>query len=123
MCFAPLGRIDVDPLFEILEILNIEDVYALEIAKFIYKQKNDLLPVSIANYLETRSAPQHNYNLCTQAHVRAPQINCRTQLGEKSIKKRGMELWILIPESIQKSESPIAFKRNYKQWLLMNNVQ
>ena len=39
MCFTPLGRIDVDPLFEILEILNIEDVYALEIAKFIYKQK------------------------------------------------------------------------------------
>ena len=58
MCSAPLGRMDVNPLYENLEILKLKEIYDLETGKFMYKKNNDLLPVTIASYLEYINPPQ-----------------------------------------------------------------
>ena len=122
ICFAPLGRIDIDPLFEILGFLNIEDVYALEVGKFIYKREYNLLPVPMANYFEMRTVPQHGYNLRSNQNTRLPEMRYRTNIAETSIQKRGNELWALIPEHVRTSESLNSFKGKYKLWLLENNM-
>ena len=57
MCFAPFGSIDLAPLYEILEILKVSQIYLLEVGKFVFKDKNNLLPVSIAKHLEVRNTP------------------------------------------------------------------
>ena len=38
MCSAPLGRIDINPLSENLEILKVKEIYDLEPGKFMYKK-------------------------------------------------------------------------------------
>ena len=40
MTFAPFGRIDMNPILNYLEILDIDDIFLLETAKLIYKIKN-----------------------------------------------------------------------------------
>jgi len=39
MSSAPYTRIDLDPLYEILEILKVKQIYQLEIAKFSYRRE------------------------------------------------------------------------------------
>ena len=119
MCFAPLGRIDVQPLYESLEILNIENVYKLELGKFMYKKKNNLLPVSIANYFEQINEPQHGYNLRTRERAPSSLIARNSVYGERSTKIRGLDVWNSIPNTIQTSESPNSFKGHFKSHLLI----
>ena len=38
MTFAPFHHFDLNPLFEILEILDFEQVYTLEVAKLAYRK-------------------------------------------------------------------------------------
>ena len=122
MCSAPLGRIDVDPLFEILSILKNDDLYALEVAKFMFKSKNNLLPVNIANYFQTRPTPVPRYNLRNRRINPLPLVIHRTVTGGKSINMRGNELWNYIPEHVKQSDSPNAFKTKLKVWMLSQNI-
>ena len=119
MCFAPFGAIDVTPLFEILEILNLNEIYQLELAKFIFKQKGGMFPVSIANYFHFRETPRHSYNLRSQARRRDPQIIHKTSSGKQSIQFRGNELWNFIPDEIKGAQSSNVFKKMYKSHLLL----
>ena len=123
MCFAPFGSIDLAPLYEILEILKVSQIYLLEVGKFVFKDKNNLLPVSIAKHFEVRNTPQHGYNLRRRNVIRGPDIIHRTLLVEKSILKRGHDNWIKIPEEIKSIVSPIFFKKKLKAALLTNEVQ
>ena len=101
MCFAPFGKIDLAPLFEIIEILKINQIYLLETGKFVFKEKNNLLPVSIAKHFDIRQTPEHRYNLRQRNEIRGPDLIHRTLLGENSIQKRGHEVWNKIPDDIK----------------------
>ena len=54
IAMAPRGNIDLNPLYEILEILKLEDIYHLELAKFVFKEKSSSLPPNLAKYFQTR---------------------------------------------------------------------
>ena len=103
------------------EILKITQIYNLEAGKFVFKDKNNLLPVSIAKHFEVRNTPQHGYNLRRRNVIRGPDIIHRTLLGEKSIQKRGHDVWNKIPEYITSIFSPILFKKKLKSFLLACN--
>ena len=121
MCSAPLGRMDVNPLYENLEILKLNEIYDLETGKFMYKKNNDLLPVTIASYLECVNPPQHRYNLRNRVQGAAPPVVHRLAIGERSVQVRGPNLWRDIPEYIKCSESANSFKRLFKTHILSNN--
>ena len=114
MCFAPYGAIDITPLYEILDILDLDSIYKLELGKFVFRQKRGTLPVSIANYFHFRNNPQHGYNLRSQTRPREPQIVHRTATGKRSIHFRGSELWTEVPDEIKTAQSPKLFKKLYK---------
>ena len=121
MCFAPFGKIDLESLYKTLEILKIDQTYSLEVGKFVFKQKNNLLPVCIAQHFDVRIAPQHGYNLRSNNETRAPILVHRTLLGEKSIQTRGHEEWEKIPEEIKAIVSPIFFKNKLKMYALASD--
>ena len=50
--------------------------------------------------------------------IRGPNLIHRTLLGEKSIQKRGQEIWMEIPEELRAIVSPIFFKKKLKAHLL-----
>ena len=118
MCFAPFGKIDLAPLYEILEILKVNQIYLLEAGKFIFKEKRNMLPVSIAKHFDIRNTPQHTYDLRPRNETRGPDLIHRTLLGEKSIQKRGHDTWSKIPDEIKSIDSPIFFKKKLKIFLL-----
>ena len=119
MCFAPLGRMDINPLFEILEILQFEQIYELEVCKFIYKRENNILPIPIGNYFDFREAPTHRYNLRNRTNDTNRRIISKTVHGEKSIKKRGYDFWNNVPEDCKLSDSASIFKKKLKAHILL----
>ena len=118
MSFAPFGRIDLDPLYEILEILKIEHVYELEIAKFAFRRQRNLLPCDIANYFQVREPTRVLRNSLTQLSRR---VITNTTHGAKSIFKKSLEIWENIPNEIKQAPSLNSFKNMFKSHLILTN--
>ena len=117
MSNAPLGRVEVAPLFDIFEILSIEKIYELEVGKFMFKKEKNLLPVQIAQYFQLITFEQSRYILRARP-TRNIHLDQRTTQGEKSIQKRGPNIWRSIPDDLKTIESHIFFKKKFKSFLL-----
>ena len=94
MCFAPLGKFDVNPLYEILDILKIDQIYSLEAGKYMYKLKRDLLPIPIANHFSVDQPPKYEYTLRSRNTPAQLLIKFRTSFGEKGIQKKTMKFGV-----------------------------
>ena len=117
MSFAPFGNINLQPLYEILELLSIEQTYSLEVAKFAYRDKNSLFPTKIATYFEfTR---RDIVRVTRQSASSTLQFSSNSSLGMKSIRKVMSRAWEEIPEEIKKSNWLKSFKRMYKSHLIL----
>ena len=119
MSFAPIGNFELNPLFEILEILTLEDIYDLELAKFIYKQKNNLLPANLAKYFEIRQVDSTARTRSTSS--RSAQVLHNTNIGLKSILIRSENVWKKVPNEIKDCVWFSSFKRKFKSHLLLLN--
>ena len=119
MSFAPFGRVDLEQIYEELNILNVRQTFFLESSKFMFKLKKGLLPTEIANYFsESQPAARiSSYNLRTRRD-KPRLIITRLASSEKSICIRGEILWNTISEEHKSSDSFLTFKRNIKATLL-----
>ena len=116
MTFAPFG-IGTKPIFYFLKILDFPQTFSLETGKFVFKSKNDMLPIStIANHFE-RIRAAHSHNLHTANHLVTPFV-LLSSFKKKSIHYRGMEMWDDIPESIKLSDSFNIFKKTFTTHIL-----
>ena len=116
MTFAPFG-IGTKPIFDFLKILDFPQTFSLETGKFVFKSKNDMLPIStIANHFE-RIRAAHSHNLRTTNHLVTPFV-LLSSFKKKSIHYRGMEMWDDIPESIKLSDSFNIFKKTFTTHIL-----
>ena len=115
--FAPYGPLDLEPIYNELEFLNLHQTFSYERGKFMFKRKKDLLPITIANYFETDQQSQHSYSLRNRRndynHFRS-----NTTFGEKSIQNRGETLWRDLPQYLKDLDSIATFKKYYKSYLL-----
>ena len=120
MAFVPNSSIDLNPLFEILEILKLDDIYNLELAKFTFKDAKKILPITIAKYFETRevrSSQRTRNRTSSTTHILH-----NTAIGSKSIQIRSKEFWNKVPDEIKDSPNISCFKRRYKSHLLLLNL-
>ena len=65
-----------DPLFFKLEILKIQDLFKLKIAKFIYKCLNKNTPINFQNWF-TLATQTHNYNTRSKFIVSDQLVNTK----------------------------------------------
>ena len=119
MTFAPFGRIDLDPIYDYLNILDLAKVSYLETSKFMYKLKNNILPTKIGNYFESNiNRPStHNYALRERNRI-GSQITPRLVSGKNSMQYRGELIWNEIPDCIKCCTSLKSFKKAMKSSLL-----
>ena len=119
MTFAPFGNIDVDSIYQYLNILKVPDIFKLESGKFTFKFQNDLLPTdNIANHFEVRNQNvSHTYNLRDRG-IKMETILFNSTHGEKSIQFRGAKIWNEITDEIRNSTSLNIFKSRYKSFLM-----
>ena len=122
MTFTPFGRIDLNPLYECLKILDVNKVKYFETSKYLFKLKKNLLPTTIGNYFESiNNRGTHNYSLRNRERP-VSQIFPRLAPGENSIQYRGEKIWNEIPQDIQNLDSFKKFKRVMKMNLLESEI-
>ena len=104
------------PLFKTLNIIKLHDLVSYQIAIFMYKFKNRLLPLVFNNFFtevsevhqyNTRSAAKHSYYL--------PKV--RTNYGKFNIRFQAPVIWNAINEQV-KTGSLSKFKLSLKEQYL-----
>ena len=115
MTFAPFGRIDVDPVYLHLKLLDLNKIHYLEKAKFMFKYHKGSLPACFENYFQNQSRVNHGYNLRNRA------INYHTgsQDSQNMMKNNGRAIWDTIPNDIKNSLNIKAFSKKLKTEILL----
>ena len=119
MTFAPFGRVDLKPIYKELGVLDVKNTFRLETSKFMFKVKNDLLPIEFANHFETAdslSNSTNSYNL--RGNSQRKRVTTRLLSSNRSIQVRGENLWEQIPDIIKTNSSLNTFKRQTKCMLI-----
>ena len=118
MSFAPLGRVSAKPIFEHLNILDLKQTFTLETAKFIFKKKNNLLPLSTIAHHFDRPVTSSNRPQRRPNSILFIPIELCSEFAKKSIQIRQIEIWDDIPNAIRNSETLNAFKKLLKHHLI-----
>ena len=120
--FAPFGRVDLNPIYKELKLLDVKSTFYFETSKFMFKLKNELLPTRFANYFETSSVSsdqaEHSYAL--RSNVRRSHVFTRLLSSNKTIQIRGEKVWNEIPEDLKENISFNLFKKSTKNMLIEN---
>ena len=96
-----------------LDILKLDEIYFLEVGKFMYKNSNSALPLSFDEYFININ---HPYNTRTNDVFSLPRP--RTDLGKQSLKYTGTKVWNEIPSHIRSSLSPQLFNTQLKSFII-----
>ena len=105
------------PLFFLLKILKIDDVYKLQIAKMMHhiNNQNNTGTWKINNSIKLEKLHNHNMRASSQHNFLMP--NVRTNSGKSLSAFAGAQIWREVPQSI-KSLSTVKFKKLYVNYLL-----
>ena len=103
-------------LFHKDKILQVNDMFKLELAKFMYKYYNRLLPANFNRYF-TSVDSIHNYNTRASGKNYFVPRKDKTK-GLSCLSYRGAKLWSEVPVVIKDNLSLPSFTFNYKKELL-----
>ena len=103
------------PLFLKSNLLNINDMYTLELGVFTYRFSINDLPVSFKDYFKRRS-DIHKYKT---RHTNDLQLtNNKKAFSDQCIRSNGPVLWNSLPQNIKESKSIKHFRNQFKRYLL-----
>ena len=92
-----------------------DDLYKLNVATFMYKYNNEMLPSLFVNMFYT-NADNHKYNTRFPTNFEFP--NNKLEFGDKSISDQGFKILNSIPSYIKNAKRLHLFKSNYKATLI-----
>ncbi len=102
------------PLFKKLNTLTVYDVHKLQVAIFMFKYKNNLLPTIFNNYFTINKFVHSHYT--RSGNLYRP-FNFTTDLARNTIRYQGPCLWNSIDSDTRLSNSVYIFKNNYQRYL------
>lgn len=112
-------REPTNPLFERNCILKLEDVHKIQLAMFIYKCQNNLLPMSCCCHIQFNSNP-HHYSLRCQLIFKS--ISYRTQIRERYAGVAAPKVWESLPYCITSLNTLASFKKALKDYYIFQYV-
>ena len=120
MTFAPFGNIDLHPIYDFLDVMNLEQMFHFELGKYLYKSNHDLIPINATgNYFKPDPfVNNHSYGLRSRTANVPTRLTCRTKFAEKSIQINGLKFWNKIPDAIKESPSTNIFKKAFRKFLI-----
>ena len=108
------------PLFDSLCILQLSDIFKLQVSSFVYECVHNLAPVYFRNYF-TSIDSIHNIGTRQSSKGDLYAVRCNTtQYGLRSIHYSGVRLWNSIPNEIKDSHSLSSFRHKLKDYYLSN---
>ena len=114
MTFTPQDT-DVSMQFKRLNLLTIDEIYTLEISKFMFRYSISTLPSSFDEYFRNI---EHHYNTRTKTNSSLDLPRPRTDFGKQSVKYNGVKIWNEIPSAIRNASSYISFGTLFKSHLI-----
>ena len=120
IAFAPLGRLDTSIIFDHLKILPLEKMFIFEEGKFLYKAKNDILPLQTiaTHFCRNAGSVSHRYATRNRANNNIVPFSLLSSCAQKSIQMKTDRIWSDIPVEIKEAESFNVFKYLFKKHLL-----
>ena len=101
------------------KILQLKDIYNLEVSKFMYKYTTSQLLATFNNYFKLIT-DVHSYN---KRQVKTRQFalpKARSNSGAKMIKYSAIEIWSKIPPEIKNKTCLPLFLADYKKYILLS---
>ena len=107
------------PLFKSYGLLNLDDCYKLECAKFMYDVSNGKVEAHFQKLFQLVNS-RHNIQTrqATTGHLSQPLV--RTNYKQNFITNYGVKVWNEIPREIRYTKSKKVFTKRYKTRLLDN---
>ena len=114
--FFAHGREHVNPYYNLLGILKLENIYRLKVLLFTYKLKNDKsnTPAVLLNIL-TPASKIHNTRYVTNQNFFKPSVG--TNYGMSTLKFSVIKIWESVPPEFKRFPY-MLFKKRYKRFLL-----
>ena len=103
------------PLFHKYDILNVYDMYKLEVGVFMYRYFANLIPESFNTFFTKRS-DIHNYH--TRNNCNLNQTRNKRVFTDRTIRTTGPILWNSFDDKTRKSLSTKHFRNSYKSSLI-----
>lgn len=103
------------PIYKSLNILPIDNLYKMELAKFMYCHSKHLLPKPLLQlFTANREIHCHNTRAINNPHI--PRLN--TKQATKSFIYTAPQLWFTIPENVKDAKTVKSFVGKYKTELI-----
>ena len=102
------------PLFKQLALMTVYDIFKYQLAMFMYKCVNNLLPQhSSFNFVVNDTLHDYSTRSSTNLHI----VYCRTKCRWTTVQIQGPKLWNSLPKSLKEIPSPIRFKIKLKKFI------
>ena len=101
------------------KILQLKDIYNLEVSKFMYKYTTSQLPATLNNYFKliTDVQPYNTRQIKTRQFALP---KARSNSGAKMIQYSAIEIWSKIPPEIKNKTCLALFLAEYKKYVLLS---
>ena len=109
----------VSPKSKQMKILKLYDIHRMELAKFMFKLKNQLPPENFNSFFVSVSAI-HNYNTRINQSDNKSLPRERTLFGQQKLEYKGVKIWNNLPNCIKYISTLSRFSHNLKRlyWTL-----
>ena len=121
MNFASFDSSNFDSLYKNFALLNLKQIHDLEVAKFMYKHKHNLLPERFKNLFST-VASVHSHGTRSRARDNFFLPRTRTSIGQNVVRVEGPKIWNTLPNEIRTQQSVEGFSRVCKSHFLEENI-
>ena len=106
---------NLEQKYKDLDILKLDDLYFLEVGKFMFRHSKQLLPSAFDEYFRNID---HAHPTKTKSKSKYALPQPRTELGKQSVKFKGIKVWSEIPDHIKNASSLDSFNDLLKKHLL-----
>ena len=114
----PLIRLSTKTLFKSVNLLQLKDIFQLELAKFMHKASNNALPTNL-NQMFTRISSIHRYPTSSSRKRVFVKPKANKSNYKNWITSTGIALWETIDPGFKK-QTYAAFKKSYRSYLIDN---
>ena len=103
------------PLFRQLGLLSVYDIFRFQLAMFMYRCINNILPFNKSfNFVANDALYQHETRNRSNLHV----VYCRTKCRWLTVQIQGPKIWNSLPRYLRDIPSFIPFKIQIKKYIL-----
>ena len=95
--------------------LPVNDIFKIELSKFMYKFSKGLLPGSFDNYFERASSVHGHFTRLSKDNFFLPRT--KKSIGLNCLSTIGVRLWHEIPDKIKEKNTVGTFLNLYKDFL------